>query len=330
MQSRIRKALAHARAFLKQSWRYYCKTQSAVRQSRQYRFLKDRLTQYAYLCRLHRPIGIYLLLWPTLWALWIASEGKPDYLVLVVFVLGTILMRSAGCAINDFADRHFDSHVKRTRDRPIVSGTVKPIEAIGVFIVLCLLAFSLVLLLNRLTLQLAIAGVVLVAFYPFAKRLTYLPQVVLGAAFGWAVPMAFAAQTGKVPMLAWLLFTATLLWTVAYDTIYAMVDRDDDIKIGVKSTAILFGEGDVWLTLFLQGLAMLAMLFAGLQLKLSWWYYLGWGIAIALILYQYVLIRNREPAQCFKAFLNNNYVGMALFVGLLAHYTHQILLTVIE
>lgn len=296
------------------------RSQQRIRASRQYLYLKDRLIQYGYLCRLHRRIGIYLLLWPMLWALWIASDGKPDPLVLSVFVLGTVVMRSAGCAINDFADRRFDPYVARTKDRPLVVGTVKPAEAVGVFLVLSLVALGLVSLTNALTVKLAFVGLALAALYPFTKRFTYMPQIVLGAAFAWAVPMAFAAQTGGIPVIAWLLYTAALLWTTAYDTIYAMVDREDDLKIGVKSTAILFGEGDVLITMFLQGLALFALLLAGRQLQLGIYYYCGILAAAGLAIYQFRLIRSRQPADCFKAFLNNHLFGMAIFIGLLLHY----------
>ena len=303
-----------------QAGRWLTITQKRIRTSRRYLFLKDRLLQYGYLCRFHKRIGIYLLLWPTLWALLIAGNGKPDPLVLTVFVLGTVLMRSAGCAINDFADRRFDPFVARTKDRPLVTGTVKPREALGVFIVLSILAFALVSLMNTLTIKLAIAGAALAALYPFAKRFTYMPQMVLGATFAWAVPMAFAAQTGGIPVIAWLLYTATLLWTTAYDTMYAMVDREDDLKIGVKSTAILFGDADVLITMFLQSMALLALVFTGKQLQFGVWYYLGLLSAGSLMVYQYFLIRHRQPADCFKAFLNNHFVGMAIFIGLLLHY----------
>lgn len=322
LQTKIRHWWNKVHSIVQLCWQKFDLAQQTIRQSRQYRFLKDRLFHYSRLCRLNRPIGIYLLLWPTLWALLIASNGKPNTLVLTVFVIGTILMRSAGCAINDFADRNIDLHVSRTKDRPIATGRVKPIEAVGVFLVLCLIAFALVLLMNTLTIKLSCIAVFLAALYPFAKRFTYLPQVVLGAAFGFSVPMAFAAQTGEVPIIAWLLYTATLLWTTAYDTMYAMVDREDDLKIGVKSTAILFGETDVLLTLFLQSLALLALLFAGMQLQLSYFYYCGLSIALALVVYQYFLIRDRNRDKCFKAFLNNNYVGMAIFAGLLSHYIY--------
>jgi 4-hydroxybenzoate polyprenyltransferase len=282
--------------------------------------MKDRLIQYAHLMRLHRPIGIYLLLWPTLWALWIAAEGHPDLLVVFVFVSGVVLMRSAGCVINDYADREFDPHVERSRDRPIAAGRVKPTEALALFVVLCLGAFALVLLMNKLTIYLSLAGVVLAASYPFMKRYTHLPQVYLGAAFGWAVPMAFAAQTGSVPKVAWLLFVATVLWATVYDTMYGMVDRDDDIKIGVKSTAVLFGEADRTIIAIIQLLFIAALLLIGQAAALGGYYYFGVLLAAALSIYQQYLIRNREPQYCFQAFLNNNWLGAAVFSGLVLHY----------
>lgn len=282
--------------------------------------MKDRLTQYAYLMRLDRPIGIYLLLWPTLWALWIAGEGSPDPLVVFVFASGVALMRSAGCVINDYADRNFDPHVERTKNRPIAAGHINPNEALALFAVLCLMAFALVLLMNRLTILLSLVGAVLAATYPFMKRYTHLPQVYLGAAFGWAVPMAFAAQTGAVPKEAWLLFVATVLWATAYDTMYGMVDREDDLKIGVKSTAILFGESDRLIIAIIQLLLMGALLLAGQGAGLGGYYYFGLLMAVGLVFYQQYLIRNREPEQCFKAFLNNNWFGAVVFAGIVLHY----------
>lgn len=282
--------------------------------------VRDRLHEYLLLTRLHRPIGSLLLLWPTLWALWVAGAGHPDPLVVVVFVLGVVIMRSAGCVINDYADRHVDPHVKRTDDRPVAAGRVTPSEALALFAVLCLVAFALVLLMNWLTIALSFAGAALAATYPFMKRYTYLPQVVLGAAFGWAIPMAFAAQTGTVPPIAWLLFVANILWATAYDTMYAMVDRDDDLKIGVKSTAILFGDQDRHITALIQGLVLLALVLAGQQLKLGVWYHLGLVLAAALAGYQQYLIRDRDRARCFQAFLNNNWFGAAVFGGLVLHY----------
>ena len=293
----------------------HCRSSPLCRQ------LRDRLSQYARLIRLDRPIGIYLLLWPTLWALWIASEGRPNLHVLGVFVVGVILMRSAGCAINDFADRKIDPMVTRTMYRPIASGRVTPKEALGVFTVLSLAAFALVLTMNMLTILLSIVGVLLAASYPFMKRVHYLPQVHLGAAFGWAIPMAFAAQTGKFPPpVAWQLFIATVLWATAYDTMYAMADRSDDIKIGVKSTAILFGEADRIMIGILQALLIFDLLLVAKQANLGFFYYLGLTVATGLTLYQQKLIAKRQSKQCFRAFLNNNYFGMMIFAGLVFHY----------
>jgi len=285
-------------------------------------FIRERLTQYAVLMRLDRPIGTYLLLWPALWALWIASHGKPDPLVLFVFVVGTFLMRSAGCAMNDFADRNIDAHVQRTRQRPLATGQVSASEAVMIFILLSLAAFGLVLLLNRLTLYLSFAGVVLAALYPFSKRYTNLPQVVLGMAFGWAVPMAFAAQTNSLPKEAWLVYVITVVWAVIYDTMYAMVDREDDLKIGVKSTAILFGEADKLILFILQLMMFAGLYLLGKQVGLGKAYYLGVGVAALLALYQQWLIRHREPDKCFRAFLNNHWLGMVLFIGILLNYIY--------
>ncbi|HEU5338663.1 MAG TPA: 4-hydroxybenzoate octaprenyltransferase [Sulfuricaulis sp.] len=282
--------------------------------------LAARLKDYVLLMRLHRPIGILLLAWPTLWALWIAGAGNPGWHVLTVFVSGVVLMRSAGCVINDYADRSFDPHVARTRERPIAAGRVSPREALMLFAVLCLIAFALVLTLNRLTILLSFAGAFLAATYPFLKRYTHLPQFYLGAAFGWGIPMAFAAQTGGVPPLAWVLFAANVFWAVAYDTAYAMVDREDDLKIGVKSTAILFGRYDrVMIFLFhIVTIALLAMV--GTLAHLGLGYYAGLAVALGLAVYQQHLMRERERDGCFRAFLNNNWLGAAVFAGLLWHY----------
>jgi len=285
--------------------------------------LLERGLQYFLLMRLDRPIGIFLLLWPTLWALWIAAQGVPDSRVLLVFVTGVILMRSAGCVINDIADRDIDPHVRRTRQRPIASGQVSVSEALKLFAALCLLAFILVMTMNRLTILLAFVGAFLAATYPFVKRYTYLPQVYLGMAFGWSVPMAFAAQTGAVPVMAWLVFIATVLWATAYDTLYAMVDREDDLRIGVKSTAILFAEADRVIIAIIQGLLLLVLLLIGLRLQLGGFYYAGLLIALALVVYQQYLIRERQPDLCFRAFLNNNWLGAAVFAGLVLSYTGQ-------
>ena len=280
----------------------------------------ERLRQYALLMRLDRPIGSFLLLWPALWALWLAGDGHPHPLVVAVFVLGVILMRSAGCVINDYADRRVDPHVARTRQRPMAAGRVSTREALILFVVLCLLAFALVLLMNRLTVLLSIGAVVLAVIYPFMKRYTHLPQVVLGMAFGWAVPMAYAAQTGAVPPVAWLLFIATVLWDTAYDTMYAMVDRPDDLRIGVKSTAILFGEADRHLIALIQILFFMVMIIVGRHLHLGVFYYVGLAAAAGFAVYQLWLIRRRDAGECFKAFLNNNWLGMVIFVGILVHY----------
>ena len=275
---------------------------------------------YARLMRLHRPIGTLLLLWPTLWALWLAAEGLPDLDVLAVFVLGTLLMRSAGCVINDYADRHFDGHVERTRDRPLATGEVEPRRALALFGVLVLAAGLLVLTRNALTIQLAFVAVALAAVYPFMKRHTYLPQVWLGAAFAWSVPMGFAAQTGAVPPLAWLLLSAVVLWVLVYDTQYAMVDREDDLRIGIKSTAILFDDADRPVIGILQGLLLVDLWLVGRQAELGLPYLLGLGAAAALAVYQQWLIRARAPAGCFRAFLNNNWFGLAVFAGIAASY----------
>ena len=280
----------------------------------------ERLQQYALLMRLHKPIGIYLLLWPTLWALWIAGDGYPNGLVVTVFVLGVILMRSAGCVINDYADRHIDPHVSRTRERPLATGHVSPREAVTLFVLLCLIAFVLVLLMNTLTIMLSFVAVLLAMSYPFMKRYTHLPQVYLGTAFGWAIPMAFAAQTGTVPLLAWELFITNVVWVVAYDTLYAMVDREDDLSIGVKSTAILFGQADKMIVAGLYVTTLLLFLWIGQQIHLGYFYYVGIAIAASLAFYQQWLIKDRQPEKCFQAFLNNHWFGAAIFAGLVAHY----------
>lgn len=280
----------------------------------------ERLRLYARLMRLHRPIGIYLLLWPTLWALWIAGEGHPNPGVVAIFVLGVTLMRSAGCVVNDYADRHFDPHVARTQDRPIAAGRVRPREALTLFVVLCVLAFGLVLLTNPLTILLSVMGAFLAATYPFMKRITHLPQIYLGVAFAWAVPMAFAAQTGSVPGVAWLLFFAPIFWATAYDTMYAMVDRDDDLKIGVKSTAILFGQWDWIMVGLFQGLFLMTLFMAGLVVERGPYYFGGLLVAAALALYQQRLIATREPGKCFAAFLNNSWLGAVVFLGIALDY----------
>lgn len=271
---------------------------------------------YIRLMRLDRPIGNFLLLWPTLWALWVAADGMPHWDVLLVFVLGVLIMRAAGCVINDYADRDFDGQVERTKHRPLATGELSAKQALGLFALLGLLAFALVLTQNTLTIQLSVVGMLLASVYPFTKRFTHLPQLVLGAAFGWATPMAFAAQTGELPPIAWLMFAITLLWTVAYDTMYAMVDRADDLVAGIKSTAILFGRFDRFAIALLQGLTLLGLGWAGLSLSLNEWYFLSLLLAALLACYQQYLIKNRQRDLCFAAFLNNNYFGGVVFLGL--------------
>ncbi len=281
---------------------------------------EQKIRLYAELIRIDKPIGVYLLLWPTLWALAIAGEGSPNMWVLLVFVVGVFLTRSAGCAINDYADRDIDRHVERTKDRPLTSGRISEKEVIQVFLVLSLLAFLLVLSLNWLTIWLSTVALILAVSYPFMKRFHYLPQVHLGAAFGWAVPMAFAAQTGNLPREAWLLYVATLLWTVAYDTMYSMVDREDDIKIGIKSSAILFGVYDRMIIALFQALFILTLWLTGTGLEFSEPYFYALGLAILFLIYQQFLIVYRVPENCFKAFLNNHWVGSIVFFGIMGHY----------
>jgi 4-hydroxybenzoate polyprenyltransferase len=282
--------------------------------------MTEKVKDYIQLTRTDKPIGTLLLLWPTLWALWIAAEGLPKLDVLLVFTLGVILMRAAGCVINDFADRHVDGHVKRTENRPMAAGRISSRAALTFFFALTLLAFLLVLTMNTLTIMLSFVAVGLAACYPFMKRYTHLPQVVLGMAFGWAIPMGFAAQLDTVPSYAWLLFVANILWTVVYDTLYAMVDRDDDLKIGIKSSAILFAEKDKLIVGLLQLSSLLCLGVLGWLLALPSVYFMGLTIVAGLFVYQQTLIVERDRASCFKAFLHNNYVGMVIFVSLVLSY----------
>ncbi|PID41625.1 MAG: 4-hydroxybenzoate octaprenyltransferase [Proteobacteria bacterium] len=282
-----------------------------------FKTLLEKHAVYAELMRTDKPIGIFLLLWPTLWALWFAASGFPSLKNFVIFSAGVFLMRSAGCVINDYADRNLDRYVERTRNRPVTSGRVSEREALWLFSILCLIAFVLVLMTNQATLFLSFGGLLLASAYPFMKRHTHLPQVVLGLAFAWAVPMAFMAQTGQVTAVTWLLYAATVLWTVAFDTIYAMVDRDDDVKIGIKSTAILFGEADKLMIGLLQAATVVVLLIAGYQAHFGLLFYTGVLVAAILFVYQQCLIGNRGKADCFQAFLNNHYVGLAVFTGLL-------------
>ncbi len=283
-------------------------------------FVRERLYQYSLLIRLNRPIGIFLLLWPTLWGLWIAAEGVPNTDVFVVFVLGVFLMRSAGCVLNDIADRRFDPLVTRTQTRPLAAGKVSSLEALIVASSLFILAFLLVLIMNILTIQLALVAVILAGIYPFMKRYTYLPQFFLGLTFGWSIPMAFAAQTNAVPQIAWLLLVANILWSVVYDTMYAMVDREDDLKVGVKSTAILFDDADRVIIAIIQALVLITLIAIGRQLQLGIYYFICLGITTGFFLYQLRLIWDREPEQCMRAFLNNNWVGFTIFVGIFLDY----------
>ena len=281
---------------------------------------RQRLPLYWQLIRGDRPVGTLLLLWPTWWALWLAAEGLPPLGTLLIFTAGVWLTRSAGCVINDYADRWLDPQVARTKGRPLATGAVAPGEALALFALMMLAAFGLVLLTNRLTVLLSVAGVLLAASYPFLKRYTYLPQVYLGIAFGWGIPMAFAAVQGTVPTLAWLLFLANLLWTTGYDTWYAMVDREDDLRAGSKSTAILFGDADLMAQAVLLGGFLLAMWLLAGRAGLGIYYFVALGIAAVLVLRQFWIARTRAPADCFDAFLSNQWVGLVLFAGIAGHY----------
>lgn len=283
--------------------------------------LHDRLDAYIQLSRVNKPIGIYLLLWPTFWALWIAADGVPPLDILLIFTAGVVLTRAGGCVINDFADRKVDGHVKRTAARPLASGRVSSREALVLFAVLMSLAFVLVLFTNSTTVKMSFGGLLLAFCYPFMKRYTHLPQVVLGAAFSWAIPMAFTALEADLVPNAWLLFLANLLWTVAYDTYYAMVDRDDDLRIGVKSTAILFGDADLLIIGLLQGLSLLCLVMVGNTLGLGPYYYAGLAAAAGFFVYQFWIARGRDRDACFRAFLNNHYAGLVIFLGLAADYS---------
>jgi 4-hydroxybenzoate polyprenyltransferase len=279
------------------------------------------VSDYARLMRLDRPIGIWLLLWPTLWALWIAGRGRPDPQLFIIFVAGTVLMRSAGCVINDYADRSFDPHVERTKDRPLAAGRISNVEALLLFAALCMSALLLALQLNRLTLLFAVAGAFLAISYPFLKRFLSVPQLYLGVTFGWGIPMAFAAQLERAPpRVAWLLLLANMLWVTAYDTIYAMVDRDDDIQIGVRSTAILFGDSDRHIIAVLQAMTLFSLSLVGSMMRMSGWYFAGLLAGAIFFVHQLWLIRTRERDACIRAFLNNHYFGLSVFVGILLNY----------
>lgn len=280
----------------------------------------ERLSLYLRLTRLNRPIGILLLLWPTLWGLWIAGSGRPSWYIVAIFVMGTILMRSAGCVINDYADRDFDKHVKRTRDRPVTSGQIAPQEALWLAAGLTLTAFLLIQPLNRLTLLLSVPAALLAASYPFTKRFFAIPQAYLGIAFGFGIPMAFAAQLGTVPPLAWLLLLANIFWCIAYDTEYAMVDRDDDVHIGIHSSALLFGKYDVVAVITCYALALVLLALAGHVAKLGWLYYSGLLAAAGIAAYHYTLIRNRQREACFRAFLHNSWFGATVFAAIVLDF----------
>ncbi len=283
--------------------------------------LKEKLDLYEKLMRLDKPIGILLLLWPTLWGVWLSGAGRPDWVVVLVFVLGTVLMRSAGCVINDYADRDFDRHVERTKERPLTAGRVTTKEALALFAVLSLLAFALVLMLgNRLVIWMSIPAVFLAASYPFTKRFLAIPQAYLGIAFGFGIPMAYAAHLGSVPVVAWALLLANVFWAVAYDTEYAMVDREDDLKIGIKTSAITFGRFDVAAVMLCYGATLAILVGVGVSLQLGAAYYVGLLVAAAIMGVHYTWIRGRERMACFKAFLHNNYVGLAIFAGIVADY----------
>jgi len=280
----------------------------------------ENLQHYYLLMRMDKPIGTLLLLWPTLWALWIAAEGIPDLLILFVFCLGVFIMRSAGCVVNDFADRKVDKQVARTQQRPLTSGKISNREALSLFVLLAFIALALVLLLNKLTILLSIVALALAIIYPFMKRFTHYPQVVLGMAFSWSIPMAFAAVGREIDPLVWWMYLFTISWIVAYDTMYAMVDREDDLKIGVKSTAIIFGKADKLITLILQLFTLTGLTIIGSYLEMGVAYYLGIILALGFTLYQQWLIKDRERTKCFQAFLNNNWFGMSVFMGIFVNY----------
>jgi 4-hydroxybenzoate polyprenyltransferase len=280
-----------------------------------------QLECYGELMRINKPIGIWLLLWPTLWALWISAEGSPDPWVFTVFVIGVLVTRSAGCVINDYFDRNIDAQVSRTQSRPLASGRVDPTEALVLFAALMLIAVGLVVTLSQLTQLLAVVGGALIVIYPLCKRYLAAPQLVLGAAFGWGIPMAFAEHAGEVTRLAWLMWLTVMMWALIYDTMYAMADREDDLKIGVNSTAILFGQADVFIISVLQVMLLFAFLLVGEVANLGMWYRLSILVTALFMLYQHTLIRNREPEKCHQAFLNNHYIGATIFIGIALSYT---------
>src|SRR5450759_2351460 len=286
--------------------------------------IKERIDVYEKLMRLDKPIGILLLLWPTLWGLWLSSYGHPNPAIVVIFILGVVLMRSAGCIVNDFADRNFDPHVERTKDRPLAARLISPLEALLLAGGLILLAFLLVLQLNALTIKLSLIACLLAVIYPFLKRLFWLPQAWLGIAFGFGIPMAFAAHHGFVAPLAWIMVVANIFWAIAYDTEYGMVDRDDDVKLGLKSSAILFGCFDVIGVMVCHALFLSIMMYVGYRALLGVFYFVGLVIAACLAGYQYLLIHERQRERCFRAFLNNNWLGAAIYAGIVADFLLRI------
>ncbi|OIR16722.1 4-hydroxybenzoate octaprenyltransferase [mine drainage metagenome] len=285
--------------------------------------LTERLHLYIQLTRLHRPIGILLLLWPTLWGVWIAGNGHPSWIIVFIFTLGTVLMRSSGCAVNDYADRHIDKHVERTRDRPLTSGKVSERETLWLAVVLALVSFALILPLNPLTWLMSFPAAFLAASYPFTKRFFAIPQAYLGIAFGFGIPMAFAAQLGTVPAVAWVLLLANIFWSIAYDTEYAMVDRDDDIHLGIHSSALFFGKHDITAVMGCYAATLLLLAAAGKMAGLGWIYFAGLLLAAAIALHHYTLIKDRDREKCFAAFLHNNWFGAAVFVGIAVEYLAQ-------
>ena len=280
----------------------------------------EKIKNYLVLIRLNKPIGIFLLLWPTLWALWLAAEGFPNHKILIVFIFGVFLMRSAGCILNDIADKDLDKFVTRTKNRPLASDKLSSIEAFIFASGLIFVAFLLVLTTNALTVKLSFVAVILAGIYPFLKRYTYLPQIFLGLTFGWSIPMAFAATITSIPQIAWLLLIVNILWTIVYDTIYAMVDREDDLKIGIKSTAILFDDADRFIIGIIQALVLIALIIVGKQASLNLPYYLSIIVGCFLFIYQSYLIKDREPKKCMRAFMNNNWFGLVIFIGLFINY----------
>jgi 4-hydroxybenzoate polyprenyltransferase len=286
--------------------------------------LRERIDLYERLMRLDKPIGILLLLWPTLWALWLSSLGSPDWMVVWIFVLGTVLMRSAGCVINDLADRNFDPHVERTKERPLASGRVSPREALILFLVLVIFAFCLILPFRSwLMVGLSVVALFLAASYPLTKRFFAIPQAYLGVAFGFGIPMAYVAQIDSLPLVAWWLLLANVFWAMAYDTEYAMVDRSDDLRIGIRTSAITFGRFDVLAVMLCYGVTLTLIAWVGYRLHMGWFFYAGLGVAAAIAAYHFTLIRERDPARCFKAFVHNNWIGASIFAGIALDFLRQ-------